>query len=102
MKDALGKLTNVKLFEIRRCDEAGDDSKGLGSFEGWSFGCPHLGQGKGGFTWMIIFDVPMREQSLPNLQIYRNEILPRNAYSGAGNLCPSISIYIYIYIYIYV
>ena len=85
LKDALAELTNVEIIEVRRCDEAGDDKNvGLGSFEGWSFGCPHLGQGRGGYTWLIIFDVPMKEQSLPNLQVYRNEILPKNSYSGAG------------------
>ena len=86
LKDALAKLTNVEIIEVRRCDEAGDDQNiGLGSFEGWSFGCPHLGQGRGGYTWLIIFDVPMKEQSLSNLQVYRNEILPKNSFSGAGN-----------------
>ena len=42
LKAALEKLTNIKVFEVRRCDESGDAYVGMGAFEGWAFGCPYL------------------------------------------------------------
>ena len=84
MKTALSYLTNVKVREVKRCDEnvdSGDITDGLGGFEEWIFGCPYGNQG--GFRWLIVFDIPLGDVDVPTLYTYRND-LQANSWSGSG------------------
>jgi hypothetical protein len=76
---ALGDLVNVKVRHVRRCDYFGGNNA-HGGAEGWIHGCPH--GGRGGFRWLIVFDVPMAGQTLPLLKAYRVEL--GNTWTGLG------------------
>ena len=83
MKQGLGKLENIVIEEVRRCDQFGSNmDEGWGGFEGWLFGCPY--QARGGFKWLVIFNVTLSELSLPLLSPFRNELTPRDTWTGTG------------------
>jgi hypothetical protein len=81
-KAALELLANAQIFEVRRCDESGTATEQMGAFEGWSFGCPYLGQG--GFNWLVVFQTPISAESLPLLFPFENKMIPANTWTGPG------------------
>ena len=82
-KEALEKLANVKIFEVRRCDRGGvaSGSASSGGFDGWVYGCPFVD--RGGYSWLIVFDVLISQQSLPTLFAHRTD-LTMDTWSGNG------------------
>jgi len=91
MKTALEALANVKVREVRRCDEFGDGGGtqpvgwGGAYFESWVSGCP---QGAlGAFRWLVVFDVPVAGDFVPNLYNYRNDLV--GLWTGSG---PQVSV----------
>jgi subtilisin-like proprotein convertase family protein len=83
MKTALTSISNVIVREVKRCDEFGNNmDEGHGGVEGWIYGCPY--QTKGGFQWLVTFDVEAMGSTLPLLYQYRNELQP-NTWTGVGN-----------------
>jgi subtilisin-like proprotein convertase family protein len=109
MKSALEMLTNVKIKEVKRCDEFGDVARvgssevGLGGFEQWIHGCPY--GALGAYRWLVVFDIPVngkpflngygtQEGRHPNtgdpvynMYSYRNDLI--GAWTGSG---PQVSI----------
>lgn len=79
----LSQLENVVVDEVRRCDEFGANMDvGHGGYEGWLFGCPY--QARGGFKWLIIFNVILDGLALPLLSPFSNELTPKDTWSGPG------------------
>ena len=83
MKLGLSKLENVVVEEVRRCDQFGANMDiGYGGYEGWLFGCPY--QARGGFKWLIVFNVTLEALPLPLLSPFRNELTPKGTWTGPG------------------
>lgn len=83
MKQGLSKLENVVIEEVRRCDQFGANmDEGFGGYEGWLFGCPY--QARGGFKWLVIFNVTLSDLFLPLLSPFRNELTPQGSWTGTG------------------
>ena len=77
LKEALGALSIVDVYEVKRCDEFDH-----GGYDSWFFGCPY--GDRGGYTWLVVFDVPKNGQFLPVLHLYRNE-LTASTWTGTEN-----------------
>ncbi len=76
-KEALSALSIVDVYEVKRCDEFDH-----GGYDSWYFGCPY--GDRGGYRWLVVFEVPKNGQFLPVLHQYRNE-LTASTWTGEGS-----------------
>jgi hypothetical protein len=80
----LSKLSNVKVKEVKRCDEYGlvnDNEIGLGGTDYWTYGCPYGSHG--GYRWLILFDSELIGSYLPSLVVSKSYL--GSTWSGPGN-----------------
>ena len=76
--NALKQISSIKVKEVHRCDtfKNYDGTK----FSNWVPQCPY--GSRGGYSWLIVFDIPVRSESLPLLYPLRIDL--KDTWTGIG------------------